>query len=44
MLARLNPLNFLLGLLAFSTALLPGRRRSEGELTSGYLLHVVKET
>jgi SAM-dependent methyltransferase len=40
--AKLNPVNFLLGLLAWATNGLGPRRRAEGEITSGYLIVVEK--
>ena len=39
---RFNPINAVLGLLAFLVSLLPIRRRPEGEITSGYLIRVRK--
>jgi SAM-dependent methyltransferase len=41
-LARLNPLNFLLGLAAWLVAWIGFRRPAEGEITSGYLIVVEK--
>lgn len=37
---RLNPINFVLGLVAWLCSLLPVPRRYEGEITSGYLIQV----
>lgn len=42
LLAKLNPVNFALGLLAWATDGLGPRRRAEGEITSGYLIVVEK--
>lgn len=42
LLAKLNPVNFVLGLLAWATDGLGPRRRAEGEITSGYLMVVEK--
>ena len=39
---RLNPINFLLGLSSYVFSFIPVSRREEGEITSGYLLKVVK--
>lgn len=41
-LARLNPVNFALGLIAWLLAWIGPRRRAEGEITSGYLIRVDK--
>jgi hypothetical protein len=40
---RFNPLNVLLGLMAFLISRIPIHRRYEGEITSGYLIRVQKE-
>ncbi len=42
LLARLNPVNFALGLIAWLLAWIGPRRRAEGEITSGYLIRVDK--
>ena len=42
LLAKLNPVNFVLGLLAWASDGLGPRRRAEGEITSGYLIAVKK--
>ena len=41
-LLRLNPINFLLGLISWTMSQIPIRRSFEGEITSGYLIKVVK--
>jgi len=41
-LLKLNPINFVLGLLAWAISQLPLSRRTEGEITSGYLIKVQK--
>jgi SAM-dependent methyltransferase len=41
-LLRLNPINFLLGLLSWTFSRVPLSRPSDGEITSGYLIKVTK--
>ena len=39
---KLNPINFILGLISFAISLIPLDRRHEGEFTTGYKIVVTK--
>jgi hypothetical protein len=39
---KANPINFILGMLAWGISLFPLERREEGEITSGYLITAQK--